>query len=141
MPRAADEKGDDAQLLPPIRDGETAQLREPIVEGKETRPPPRYNEGTLIEAMQNAWRFVDDEVLRVGCSLSTRRPVGATPGGRKCVVRGIHTIADPIMVVITLGWLSWSSSNKWPTMSAARIAASLRCSRASGTSPRFHKGS
>jgi hypothetical protein len=29
-----------------------------------TRPPPRYNEGTLIEAMQNAWRFVDDEVLR-----------------------------------------------------------------------------
>jgi hypothetical protein len=28
------------------------------------RPPPRYNEGTLIEAMQNAWRFVDDEVLR-----------------------------------------------------------------------------
>jgi hypothetical protein len=28
------------------------------------RPPPRYNEGALIEAMQNAWRFVDDEVLR-----------------------------------------------------------------------------
>jgi hypothetical protein len=34
------------------------------IEDKETRPPPRYNEGTLIEAMQNAWRFVDDEVLR-----------------------------------------------------------------------------
>jgi len=60
----ADEKGDDAQLLPPMRNGETARLREPIIEGKETRPPPRYNEGTLIEAMQNAWRFVDDEVLR-----------------------------------------------------------------------------
>ncbi len=36
---------------------------DPNVEGKETRPPLRYNEGTLIEAMQNAWRFVDDEVL------------------------------------------------------------------------------
>ena len=36
----------------------------PTIEDKETRPPPRYNEGTLIEAMQNAWRFVDDEVLR-----------------------------------------------------------------------------
>src|SRR6478735_6102106 len=60
----ADEKGDDAQLLPPLRNGETAQLQDPKIENKETRPPPRYNEGTLIEAMQNAWRFVDDEVLR-----------------------------------------------------------------------------
>jgi DNA topoisomerase-3 len=39
-------------------------LQDPKIEDKETRPPPRYNEGTLIEAMQNAWRFVDDEVLR-----------------------------------------------------------------------------
>src|SRR5829696_5684961 len=60
----ADEKGDEAQLLPPLRNGETAQLQDPKIEDKETRPPPRYNEGTLIEAMQNAWRFVDDEVLR-----------------------------------------------------------------------------
>jgi DNA topoisomerase-3 len=51
-------------LLPPLRNGETAQLHDPKIENKETRPPPRYNEGTLIEAMQNAWRFVDDEVLR-----------------------------------------------------------------------------
>jgi DNA topoisomerase-3 len=55
----ADEKGDEAQLLPPLRNGETAQLHDPKIEDKETRPPPRYNEGTLIEAMQNAWRFVD----------------------------------------------------------------------------------
>jgi DNA topoisomerase-3 len=60
----ADEKGDEAQLLPPLRDSETTKLENPTIEDKETRPPPRYNEGTLIEAMQNAWRFVDDEVLR-----------------------------------------------------------------------------
>ena len=60
----ADEKGDEAQLLPPLRNGETAHLDYPKIENKGTRPPPRYNEGTLIEAMQNAWRFVDDEVLR-----------------------------------------------------------------------------
>jgi len=57
-------KGDEAQLLPSLGNGETAQLHDPKIEDKETRPPPRYNEGTLIEAMQNAWRFVDDEVLR-----------------------------------------------------------------------------
>ena len=58
----ADEKGDETQLLPPLRNGETGQLHDPKIEDKETRPPPRYNEGTLIEAMQNASRFVDDEV-------------------------------------------------------------------------------
>ena len=60
----ADEKSDEAHLLPPLRNGETGQLSDPKIEDKETRPPPRYNEGTLIEAMLNAWRFVDDEVLR-----------------------------------------------------------------------------
>src|SRR5450759_5299422 len=60
----ADEKGDEAQLLPALPNGEIGQLQNPTIEDKETRPPPRYNEGTLIEAMQNAWRFVDDEVLR-----------------------------------------------------------------------------
>src|SRR5437667_6629049 len=42
----ADEKSDEAQLLPPLRHGETAQLQNPKIENKETRPPPRYNEGT-----------------------------------------------------------------------------------------------
>src|ERR1700716_282760 len=62
--QTADEKGDEAQLLPALLNGETALLLDPKIEAKETRPPSRYNEGTLIEAMQNAWRFVDDEVLR-----------------------------------------------------------------------------
>jgi len=62
--RPADEKGDEALWLPALRNGETARLRDPDIEDKETRPPPRYNEGSLIEAMQNAWRFVDDELLR-----------------------------------------------------------------------------
>jgi hypothetical protein len=56
--KPADEKGDEAQLLPPLRNGETAQLHDPKIEDKETRPPPRYNEGTLIEAMQNAWALL-----------------------------------------------------------------------------------
>jgi DNA topoisomerase-3 len=60
----ADEKGDDAQLLPVMKNDELAHLTDPAIENKSTRPPPRYNEGTLIEAMQNAWRFVEDGVLR-----------------------------------------------------------------------------
>jgi DNA topoisomerase-3 len=82
----ADEKSDEAQLLPPLRNGETAQLQDPKIENKETRPPPRYNEGTLIEAMQNAWRFVDDEVLRD--RLKEAKGIG-TPATRAEIIGGL----------------------------------------------------
>lgn len=82
----ADEKGDGAQLLPQMRNGETARLRNPAVEDKETRPPTRYNEGTLIEAMQQAWRFVDDEVLRD--RLKEARGIG-TPATRAEIIGGL----------------------------------------------------
>src|SRR4029077_12421847 len=82
----ADEKGDEAQLLPPLHNGETAQLHAPKIEDKETRPPPRYNEGTLIEAMQNAWRFVDDEVLRE--RLKEAKGIG-TPATRAEIIGGL----------------------------------------------------
>jgi DNA topoisomerase-3 len=82
----ADEKGDGAQLLPTMRDGETARLRDPTVETKETKPPPRYNEGTLIEAMQNAWRFVDDEILRN--RLKEAKGIG-TPATRAEIIGGL----------------------------------------------------
>src|SRR5208283_1460482 len=84
--RPADEKGDDAQMLPPMQNGETAQLQEPTIEEKETRPPPRYNEGTLIEAMQNAWRFVEDEVLRD--RLKEAKGIG-TPATRAEIIGGL----------------------------------------------------
>ncbi len=82
----AEEKGDEAQLLPALRNGETAALSEPLVEDKETRPPPRYNEGTLIDAMQNAWRFVEDETLRE--RLKEAKGIG-TPATRAEIIRGL----------------------------------------------------
>jgi DNA topoisomerase-3 len=82
----ADEKGDEAQLLPPLSNGENAQLQDPKIENKETRPPARYNEGTLIEAMQNAWRFVDDEVLRE--RLKEAKGIG-TPATRAEIIGGL----------------------------------------------------
>ncbi len=84
--KPADEKGDDAQMLPQMRTGETARLRNPAIEDKETRPPPRYNEGTLIDAMQQAWRFVDDEVLRD--RLKEAKGIG-TPATRAEIIGGL----------------------------------------------------
>ena len=84
--RLADEQGEEAQLLPVLRHGEMALLRDAAVEDKETRPPPRYNEGTLIEAMQNAWRFVLDEALQE--RLKEAKGIG-TPATRAEIIRGL----------------------------------------------------
>ena len=84
--RPDEEKGEAGQALPALRDGETARLRDPGIEDKETRPPPRYGEGTLIEAMQNAWRFVDDETLRD--RLREAKGIG-TPATRAEIIAGL----------------------------------------------------
>lgn len=84
--RPADEKGDEAQWLPTMQNGKAARLRDPKIEDKETRPPPRYNEGALIEAMQNAWRFVDDEPLRE--RLKEAKGIG-TPATRADIIGGL----------------------------------------------------
>ena len=75
-----------AQALPVLSDGETARVSEPAIEDKETRPPPRYREGTLIEAMQNAWRFVEDETLRE--RLREAKGIG-TPATRGEIIAGL----------------------------------------------------
>ena len=75
------------QTLPPLTDGEPATLTDPKVEAKRTQAPPRYNEGTLVDAMQNAWRFVEDPVLRD--RLKEAKGIG-TPATRAEVIKGLR---------------------------------------------------
>ncbi len=84
--RPAEENGEAAPSLPSLPGGATARLRDPEIEDKETRPPPRYREGTLIEAMQNAWRFVEDEALRE--RLREAKGIG-TPATRAEILSGL----------------------------------------------------
>jgi DNA topoisomerase III len=79
--------GDEAeQTLPPLTDGEEATLTEPRVEAKRTQPPPSYNEGTLIDAMQNAWRFVEAPAMRE--RLKEAKGIG-TPATRGEIIKGL----------------------------------------------------
>ena len=78
--------GEAEQVLPPLADGETALLSGARVEEKRTQAPPRYNEGTLIDAMQNAWRFVEDPVQRE--RLKDAKGVG-TPATRAAIIEGL----------------------------------------------------
>lgn len=52
---------DDQSKLPPISQGEPAQIRETDVQSKTTRPPPRFTEASLLGAMENIARFVEEE--------------------------------------------------------------------------------
>jgi DNA topoisomerase-3 len=82
------DRGDneDHQTLPPLRDGEKVGLSGPKVETKETKPPPRYNEGTLIEAMANAWRFVENPEHRE--RLKEAKGIG-TPATQAEIIQGL----------------------------------------------------
>jgi DNA topoisomerase-3 len=58
-----DEEADDSSPLPALQQG-PAQCIAARVEAKRTKPPAHYTEGTLIKAMANVARFVEDEKLR-----------------------------------------------------------------------------
>ncbi len=59
-PRAAEEE----QTLPALSQGQQARAERADVLAKRTEPPKPYTENTLLAAMENAGRFVEDEELR-----------------------------------------------------------------------------
>src|SRR5436190_14695633 len=50
--------------LPTLQQGQAVKCTAAEVEAKETRPPPRYTEATLLSAMETAGKLIDDEELR-----------------------------------------------------------------------------
>ena len=60
-----DEEGENESAeLPQLEQGQAVKCVEAEVEAKETKPPPRYSEATLLSAMETAGKLVDDEELR-----------------------------------------------------------------------------
>jgi DNA topoisomerase-3 len=58
------EDDDDDVALPKFHDKDPVVATKADVATKQTEPPKRYTEGTLIKAMATAWQFVDDAVER-----------------------------------------------------------------------------
>jgi DNA topoisomerase III len=61
---AADEDEGREQQLPKLEHGEQVSVLEVASEAKETKPPRRYTEGSLLAAMETAGKLVDEEELR-----------------------------------------------------------------------------
>jgi DNA topoisomerase III len=59
-----EEEDSEGGELPPLEQGQKVTCVEAESEAKETRPPPRYSEATLLSAMETAGKLIDDEELR-----------------------------------------------------------------------------
>ena len=58
------ENENESAELPPLEQGQSVKCASAEVEAKETKPPPRYTEATLLSAMETAGKLIDDEELR-----------------------------------------------------------------------------
>src|SRR5213595_717209 len=80
--------GEDEQSIVPISPNERANVLAIEIKENETKPPARFNEATLLSAMEGAGKLVEDEELREAMS---ERGLG-TPATRAQIIEGL--IAD-----------------------------------------------
>ena len=61
-----EEDGDDApaQPIPNLKNGQVLTVQDSDVQAKQTTPPPRFTDGSLIEAMSNIHKVVEDEAAK-----------------------------------------------------------------------------
>jgi DNA topoisomerase-3 len=79
------EAQDDDAMLVPVVANEVVKNEAVDAVGSKTRPPARYNEGTLLSAMEGAGKLIDDEELRDAMS---EKGLG-TPATRAQVIEGL----------------------------------------------------
>ncbi len=86
-PKGEEDEGADQQL-PKLEDGETVQTTEIASERKETKPPRRYSDASLLGAMETAGKLVDDDELREAMKESG---IG-TPATRAAIIERLITV-------------------------------------------------
>lgn len=57
-----DENEEKQSILPPLKEGEIRDVTDTVAEEKKTKPRPLYNDGTIIKAMQNVAKELDDDI-------------------------------------------------------------------------------
>jgi DNA topoisomerase-3 len=78
---------DDAANLVPVEPKEKVKTEAIEVKALQTKPPARFNEATLLSAMEGAGKLIDDEELRAAMAA---RGLG-TPATRAAIIEGLLT--------------------------------------------------
>lgn len=81
------DSGED-QLLPDVAEGQAIHIKDTKVLKKKTKPPASYTESSLLSAMENAGRFVEDETLKEQLKESG---IG-TPATRASIIERLLTV-------------------------------------------------
>ncbi len=84
-------QGDEANLVA-VAPGEIVRTEAVDLKALQTRPPPRYNEATLLSAMEGAGKLIEDEELREAMA---EKGLG-TPATRAAIIEGL--IAEKYML-------------------------------------------
>ncbi|MBX9848555.1 MAG: DNA topoisomerase III, partial [Rhodocyclaceae bacterium] len=82
---AKDGEGKESKALVPVQPKERVWANDVAVKANQTKPPARFNEATLLSAMEGAGKLVDDEELREAMS---ERGLG-TPATRAATIEGL----------------------------------------------------
>ncbi|WP_071549710.1 DNA topoisomerase III [Neomoorella thermoacetica] len=98
----AESKDEESQALPQLAEGEEVVVQGTEVKAKQTRPPQRYNEATLLAAMENAGRLVEDKEM--ADTLKAAGGIG-TPATRAAIIERL----------IQVGYLRREKKNLLPT--------------------------
>ena len=85
---ARGKKKEEEQKLPPVQKGEECRTEKTKLLKKKTTPPLPYTESTLLSAMENAGRFVEDEALREQMKDSGL----GTPATRAAIIERLLTV-------------------------------------------------
>lgn len=90
MPTTVKKKkaNEEEQKLPALAEGEERFLKKAAVQKKKTKPPTPYTESSLLSAMENAGRFVEDEALKEQMKDSGL----GTPATRAAIIERLLTV-------------------------------------------------
>lgn len=78
-------QADDTPTLVPVAAGERVDTKSIEVQANQTKPPARFTEATLLSAMENAGKMVEDEELREAMA---EKGLG-TPATRAAIIEGL----------------------------------------------------
>lgn len=106
-PLKSKKETEEEQVLPGLMEGTEVRVKDVKIQAKKTNPPSPYTENTLLGAMENAGRFVQDEELR-----------------RQLKERGLGTPATRAAIIerlITVGYVQRVKKNLLPTDKGIRL--------------------
>jgi len=121
------EKDEDGEGLPILHEGEEVQTTKISIKSKKTQPPKPYTEATLLSAMENAGRTVEDEEIAAAMKQN-----------------GLGTAATRAAIIerlLAVGYILRKGKNLTPTEKGVMLIAILPAEITSAqTTGRWEKG-